>query len=481
MAKEGSFATDAVRLTASKIIGNLLALVSAMLLARIRTLEENGIYSALLLVINLAASFFMLGLPNCINCFLAKAESKEEKNKFLSLYYTFSTALSVILGLVLVVLIPVWTAYFNNEKLALYWFFFLVFPWAKVITASIENVLVVLGKSSTLVKYRISNSIMLLLIILFIWVFKSSFMVYMILYVIVEGGYALAVYYLACKYTGALHINVDRIMIRRVLAFSIPLGLASIVGTLNIEIDKLMLGHLLSTSELAIYTNASKELPLTIVATSLTAVLMPKMVQLFSKQKNEEAIAIWRDVTTISFAIMAFFAFGMATFSTDAMVILYSEKYAPGGPVFAIYSLGLLMKCTYFGMALNSKGKTKLILYCAIGTLVLNTVLNVVLYMALGIIGPAIATILSQVLMNTLQLGLTSKILKVPFGRIFPWKYTVILLVINLLFAVSFMLIHKHAIPGNWQAVMLAVVWGVLYFSLLYKPGRKMWKHLKEV
>ena len=481
MAKEGSFTTDAVRLTVSKVLGNLLTLVSAMLLARIRTLEENGIYSALLLVINLAASIFMLGLPNCINYFLAKAESQEDKNRFLSLYYTFSTILCFILGLVLFLLIPVWSDYFNNEKLSLYWFFFLIFPWAKIITASVENVLVVLGKSSTLVKYRISNSILLLFIIFVIWVFKSSFMVYMILYVVVEGGYALSVYFLASKYTGKLHLNLDRIMIRRVLAFSIPLGLASIVGTLNIEIDKLMLGHLLSTSELAIYTNASKELPLTIVATSLTAVLMPKMVQLFSKQENEAAVAIWRDVTAISFAIMAFFAFGMATFSTEAMIILYSDKYAPGGPVFAIYSLGLLLKCTYFGMSLNSNGKTKLILYCAIGTLVLNTLLNVLLYFMLGIIGPAIATVLSQMLMNIFQLMLTSKVLRVPFKSIFPWKYAGFLIVVNLIFSICFILFHRFIFPGNWQAVILALVWGVLYFAVLYKPGKKMWNHLKEV
>ena len=59
MAKNGSFMSDAVKLTASKIIANGLMMVSAMLLARIRTLEENGTYSQLMLIINLAASIFM--------------------------------------------------------------------------------------------------------------------------------------------------------------------------------------------------------------------------------------------------------------------------------------------------------------------------------------------------------------------------------------------------------------------------------------
>ena len=118
MEKKGTFTTDAIRLTASKIIGSLLTLVSAMLLARIRTLEENGIYSELLLIINFATSIFLLGLPNSINYFLTRAENREDKNRFLSLYYTLSTVLSTILGVVLVALLPVWTRYFNDSNLS---------------------------------------------------------------------------------------------------------------------------------------------------------------------------------------------------------------------------------------------------------------------------------------------------------------------------------------------------------------------------
>lgn len=481
MAKEGSFATDAVRLTASKIIGNLLTLVSAMLLARIRTLEENGIYSELLLVINLATAIIMLGLPNSINYFLTRAESKDDKNRFLSLYYTLSTVLSAVLGVVLVALLPLWISYFNDQNLKQFAFFLLLFPWAKVVTASVENVLVVLGKSKTLVWYRISNSICLLLIILFIWLTKTSFMLYMILYVIVEGAYAIAVYWLAAKYTGKLHWTIDKGLIKSVLVFSIPLGLASVVGTLNIEIDKLMIGHLLSTEELAIYTNASKELPLTIVATSLTAVLMPKMVKLFQQKRNEEAVAIWRDVTTISFAIMAFFGIGMAVFSTDAMILLYSEKYAPGGPVFAVYSLSLLLKCTYFGIVLNTTGKTRIVLYSALGTLVLNTIMNIVFYKLMGVSGPALATLMSGVIMGTFQLVFSSRFINVKFSQIFPWKNMGLIVLLNIVLGIVFSIIHTKLFPGNFQAVILAAVWGVIYALILLKPGKYYWRKLKAV
>ena len=481
MAKEGSLTTDAILLTASKIIGNILTLVSAMLLARIRTLEENGIYFELLLVINLATVIFMLGLPNSINYFLARAETKEDKNRFLSLYYTFSTILAIALGITLVVLTPIWIRYFSDPNLAQFIFFLLIFPWAKIIIASAGNVLIVLGKSKTLIKYSISNSLTVLLIIFYVWITNSSFMTYMILYVIVEGLYALAVYMLASKYTGRLHWNIDKNLIKSVLVFSIPLGLASVVGTLNIEIDKLMIGHLLTTEDLAIYSVASKELPLTIVASSLTAVLMPKMVKLFKQQRNEEAVAIWRDVTTISFAVMAFFGIGMAVFSTDAMTILYSAKYAPGAAVFAIYSLELLLRCTYFGIVLNTTGKTKLVFYSAVGTLCLNTIMNIAFYKIMGVVGPALATLLSGLIMGTLQLVFSSRLINVKFSEIFPWKNMALTVLVNLALGVAFHFVHKILLPGNIQAVVLAVVWAVVYCLIMMRPAKYYWKKLKSV
>lgn len=66
---------DGLKLTVSRLITLSIALVSAMLLSRFRTLEEYGTYSQILLVTNIVTSLLMLGLPNSINYFLARAES----------------------------------------------------------------------------------------------------------------------------------------------------------------------------------------------------------------------------------------------------------------------------------------------------------------------------------------------------------------------------------------------------------------------
>ena len=105
---------NAAHLTVAKTITMLLTLITGVLLSHFRTLEEYGTYSQIMLAITTAISFLMLGLPNSTNYFLARADSGEERKKFLSVYYTLNTTLCVVLGVTLIVIIPILEKYFKS-------------------------------------------------------------------------------------------------------------------------------------------------------------------------------------------------------------------------------------------------------------------------------------------------------------------------------------------------------------------------------
>jgi hypothetical protein len=171
----------------------------------------------------------------------------------------------------------------------------------------------------------------------------------------------------------------------------------------------------------------------------------------------------------------------ITTPDTLRKVLANPEKYAPGGPVFAIYSIGLLLRCTYFGMVLNTTGKTKIVLYSAIGTLCLNVIMNIALYQLIGVTGPALATLLASVAMNTFQLLFSSRLIHVKFSRIFPWKNMAVILALNAALGLAFHFIHIRLFPGWFQAIVLAAAWGVVYGLILLKPGKRYWRKLKTV
>lgn len=481
--RNNSLGLDALKLTGSKAVVLVITMISGMLLSRFRSLTEYGTYSQLIMVITLATTIITMGLPNSLNFFLARAETENERTRFLSVYYSLNTILSIIVGIVLVIITPALVAVFENPLITGFIYFLALFPWTRVISSSIENVLIVYKKSNGIIAFRLLNSLLLLGIIILVQVAGWSFNIYMLLYLLVESVFSIAVYLIVKKLAPKLCFCLNRGLIKKIFTFSVPLGLASMVGTLDVELDKFVIGALMSTEEMAIYTNASKEMPVTIIATSITAVLMPQMARLLKNKKNQQAIDLWGSATIISFAVISFFSLALIVFAPEVMAFLYSEKYLAGVPVFRIYSLGLMLRCTYYGMILNSSGRTKFILYSSIASLILNVILNFSLVYTLGVIGPAIATLISSLVVLIAQLLATSKITQISFQRIFPWKQLFKVLLINISIATAFVIVKRilpldQVIGSIGEAIVLGIIWCVVALGALRGTVIKNWKAL---
>ncbi len=475
---------DALKLTSAKLLTMLISLVSSMLLSRFRTLTEYGTYSQIMMTITLVSSLLMLGLPNSINYFLSKSDSEAEREKFLSVYYTINTFLSFIVGLSLVISTPLLELLFKNNTIKGFWYFLAVYPWTKIVMSSVENLLIVYQKTAKLLLFKVTNSIALLLAILIIQVVGGTFYHYMMLFLAVEIIFTIWTYIIVKQNAPNFKFGIDKKLIQSILTFSVPIGLASMIGTIKIELDKIVITSFMTVEDLAVYTNASKELPVTIIATSLSAVLLPKVVKLLKNKQNEQAVTLWKNATTISLALLSIISIGCFTFAEEVITLLYSEKYLAGVTVFRIYCLVLLLRCTYFGLILNATGHTKQILYSSIGCLVVSVGLNYACFFTFGFYGPAIATFLATVAMSMYQLIYTVKIIKVKFTSIFPWKYAAFFIVENAILGFIFKYI-SHIIFNFYDnkiiiAIVLGIVWALTFCALNFKLLIKQWNMLNK-
>lgn len=480
-----SIAGDATKLIIVKILTTALTMLSTMLLSRFRTLEEYGTYSQIQLVITTVVTLFMVGLPNSTNYFLAKAENRVEQKEFLSIYYTLCTISGLLSGVIILLFLPFIENYFKNCSISIFWYFLLLYPWTKIILSGIENILIVFNKVKKLVVFKILYSVATLGVIALCWLLGISFYMYMIFFLATEVIFSLWVYKISAETVSGLKILFNKNKIREIIVFSLPVGLASVVGTISIELDKLMIGFFYNTEQLAIYTNASKEMPVAIVASSITAVLMPQMVRLLKHERKEDAVELWKAATNLAYICIAFLAAALFVFAPDVITILYSEKYLQGVDVFRVYSLVLLLRTTYFAIVLNAIGKTKFILITSIISLGLNVILNGLCYVIFGFIGPAIATFLSIAVIAFVQLFYTGREINLPLRRIFPWKSIGIITVVNgvaggLVFLIKERLILDHAIGSIGETVVLGCVWGGIYLLLERKRIMKLWQYLKQ-
>ena len=359
--KNGIF-KDVSIITISKIASAMISFVNMALLSRFRTLNEYGTYSQMILAITLAITICNLGLPYAITFFGSKAETEKDRNHFFRVFYTADTVVGIFIGIIMVLLIPILKQYFNNPSFSAYWYFLLIYPWIRIIDSTVENALVIAQKTAWIAIYRLVYGIASCLAVVIIKILGLGFNEYLILYTIALSVLTIIAYVMVSKAFGRLKFAFDGALIKKILRYSLPVGLASAVGIVNIELDKLVIGYLCSTEELAIYTNEAKQLPVGMIATAINMILLPLIVRKICENKKGDAIYIWNKSIKISIDIISTLTIALIVFGAEVITFIYSARYISGVGVFRIYCISYLLECTYWGTMLNATGKTKSIL-----------------------------------------------------------------------------------------------------------------------
>lgn len=485
MKKKASLNLRMLLLSGTKVLTSFMTLITAMLLARFRTLEEYGTYSSIMLVITIVTTIIELGLPNGINYFIGRADNDNERRRFISTFYSLCTLLSAFTGLLLVVCVPLIVTYFKNPQIRDYIYFIGIVPWTTIITSSAENLLVASNKTKQLLFYRSTYSVLIVGIILVVQYTGMSFSDYMAFYVVVQVIFALLVYLIAFNLFGRIKLKIDWLLVKKIFSFTIPLGLSSAAGNIKKYTDNLVIGYFCDTEQLALYSNAAKELPLMFISASITAVLLPIVAKLMKNNRPSDALKLWNEATIISFFFNCFFGIGLFTFSYEAVLFLYSEKYAAGASVFAIYSLLIIIRSVYYGLLLNSSGHSRLILYSTLIACAVNIVADVVMYKIVGFIGPAIATIVVSIVNAYLQMKFTKKCFGIKLRIMLPWKEMFYMGIVNACLACIFYCIKVYFpletyLTTTGEAIFLAVVWFIIDLLIFFRMLKESWSKLKS-
>lgn len=480
-----NIARNATKITISTGITLVISMITTMLLSRYLSLKEYGTYSQVLLIVELVTTLFVVGLPSSINYFIAKDENNLNRKIFVSTYYSISTILSLIAGVCILIASPFIVEYFDNYYLKQIIVIIAILPWTKIISSSISNLLIVFEKTNFLFTYQITRSFILIGIVIVTIINKFDFNKYIFMYLLVEMFFCCSVYFIVKNLIGELKFSFDIKLIKQILKFSIPIGLSTVVGTISIQLDKIIISKVFNTEQLAIYSNVSREIPITFIASSITAVLIPIIVKKISENKKDEAIRLWGEASVLAYTFICFFVTLLVVFAPQVISILYSNKYLEGVSVFRIYNIVLLFRFTYFGIMLNSMGKSKIILYISVLSLVLNVILNYPFCMLFGVVGSAIATLISMILVVFMQLITTSKFLKIPFKKIMPWKELGLISFINLLlggviYTIEFSYILKNSNNEYINIFIVCSIFFIIYFLIMKKNIMEKWYKLNN-
>jgi O-antigen/teichoic acid export membrane protein len=182
----------------------------------------------------------------------------------------------------------------------------------------------------------------------------------------------------------------------RMLRYSVPLGLATILGTITMQLHAVIVAAMTTPEEFAVYINGAIEIPIIgLIVGSITTITFADMSAACAREETGEALAIFR-IAAIKSAVLLFPAACYTAVAAEPFIVfLYSDAYRESVVPFLIYLIALPVRIVVYGAAMMALGMTREILFRSVFDLVINAVLCVVFVSWLGYAGAAIGLVVT--------------------------------------------------------------------------------------
>lgn len=475
--KKINLITNSLMLTFVQCITLVTSMAQTKILSLKLSMLAYGTYSQGILIANTVMPFLLLGMGNAVNYFFNQDQSEVNKKKYVDTIFSIVFYTNLISGILILFLKDWICRFFGNDLLgpiilliafrplmeniiSLYQPLFISANMAKMI--AIRNLIIGVVKVLAVgIVTEVSTDItVIFLILLLLDVLQLLFL---------RGIYE-------HRNQKVSYLRISKKIVLPVLQYAFPLGLSVMVGTLSLNMDKYIVGKMLTTEEFALYSNMAKELPFSFGISSLTTIIIPILIRLKATGRMEELKSLWKQYIEFGIIITWILVAGALVCGKELIIFLYSEEYVGGILIFNIYLIVSMTRITYFGMVQTLFGETKKIFYYSCMSLLLNCVLNYIFIIRFGIIGPAIATLLSIVLVNGLQLRKGLQLLELQFADVFYIK-KLFLLISKLLLTCAAAILVKQKCEGLGNTVNLMVTY-ISFIFLMYLMERKNIKEL---
>ncbi len=463
-------ARDCLLLFVARISIIITSLGQAMILSRFLSKSDYGMYAQGIIVFTLVSSITGFGLSNAINFFGFKPEGK---NQYFTTIFGLTALVGIIGGILVIVLQGCISNYFSNPYLANLIIIIAFRPAIANLTMNFHNLYVIHSKAEFIAFSNVITGIIQLLVTSLLMLFNQNVKEIFFSLLLIDCCQLIYIAHYSQKVCCKLIFQqIDRSLLKEISAFSLPLYIALIIGTLNVEIGKLIIAHSFSIDKLAEYTNMARELPFSFIVPVITTIILPRIIEAAQKKNKKKLLKIWSNAITLGLIFSWVLGSAALLLSHELLSFLYTDKYLDSLDVFRVFIIVQMLRFTYFGMLLNAIGKTRAILVYSIISLIVNVIVSLAL-IKYGIMGPAIAALIGVLTIGGLQLVHSIREIECSiFELINLLDFAKSLFIITIVFGISYFVKHELLSMGfNGLQIMLYIgpVYCIVLFGILLK------------
>ena len=468
---------DALLLTGVKFMTVALGFVVTRLLSQYLSLHDYGTYSQILLLVSTVSSLTILGMIDGVNYYYCSESDPDKRDGYVATLFALQGIASLVAGAVVLLLTGPISAGFDNPDIRNLMIFAAALPMLQNLMNMLQVLLVSVGKAKILaLRNLLVSTARLAVALVMVWLVRNVAVILMATLVL-DALQVLLFAVILRK--NSCRIRLSRVNLRlvgQILQYCIPMAMFIMMRSVNRDLDKYMVGLWTDTETLAVYTNASKPLPFDIILHSFVTVLAPKITRLVAAGEKEKASRLYQGMLELGCLTTVIPCLAALAAAPQLMELLYSDKYISGLSVFCLYILVDLLQFANITMVLCAAGKTGTLMLVGIGTLGFNGALNGLLYWAMGIAGPALATLITTLISCLLIMGLSAKALGTKLRGLFDWKFLPVFLGANLLAVVLLQTLQWCLVGWGWQYILILALVAALYagaFFVLFRQRIK--------
>jgi len=276
-----------------------------------------------------------------------------------------------------------------------------------------------------------------------------------------------------------LSLRFDPAMLRRLFRFGLPTMPAEVSLYLLNFVDRLIIVRTLGLAEAGLYSLAVKFAQGVNVLVRGFQLAWPPLA--YSIRDDEEARRTYATVVTLFVAGCAFVVTGMWLFSRWIVRALADPKFFESYEAIGLVATAVTLYALYLVLVviLGRTGRTEFNMPAALGALVTNVALNLILVPPLGIVGAGLALVASYLVVLALMYGFTQRLFPVPYewGRLLRVVLTVAALV-----GVAELVAPTEGLDGLLLRVALFATYpAVLFATGFFSEEERRWlSHLRH-
>lgn len=420
MSKEYSLSTQAAYVFIGKLSSFFLRFLVPIVLVRIFTRQDFGVYQQVLLISTTFVQVLKWGLINSLFYFYPLAKKKISILLSQTFYFIVFVGL-IFIPIIILLRYPIANFFHSPLIISVMWpiSFYFFFMLTSLI---LDSLFILEQQSKRVVIYEITNQILRIIIIISIALLINN-IVFLFWGLTIYASFRTIFLYIYLKKNYRIGFQkIEFPYLFSQIKYAFPIGAARLSSEIGKRIDKFILSGFLSPAHFAIYIVANIKIPfLDVFYTSVGNVTIPAMTRYYHDGELKNVKYLWHKMIVQYAAITIPSVVFFFIFANEIITLLFTTKYIDCVPVYRIFLLWMLCRMINPSSVLRACKETKVMFQSSLYSSIVAVILSYILISNYGMIGGAISVVTSSYLRIAIRVFSIRKKFELKISELLPW------------------------------------------------------------